>query len=186
MNIDIKHRFTTAVICSVVADTLKEAVVKSVASGADLYGADLSGADLSRADLSRADLSGADLSGADLSRADLSGADLSGANLYGANLYGANLSRADLSGANLYGEILAISPLFITGPHWRVTVTESFLRIGCQHHSHEAWKAFTDTEIQCMASGTSKFWKVNKVWLLEACKAHKEESLTVRKEKEAK
>ena len=126
--IEIKHRFTGQVICAFDVETMRDAVIKAVKSGADLsgadlsganlYGANLSGANLYGANLSRANLSGADLSGAnlyganlygadlslaDLSLADLSRADLSRANLSGANLSGANLSRANLSGANLYG-----------------------------------------------------------------------------------
>jgi len=116
--IEIKHRFTGAVLFALETESLKlclQAAVKSRAylygaylrgadlSGADLYGADLSGADLSGANLYGANLSGANLSGANLRGADLYGANLSGANLYGANLSGANLRGANLRGANLYG-----------------------------------------------------------------------------------
>ena len=106
-----------AVIFTSKADTLKDALIKAVKSGADLSGAYLSRADLSGANLSGAYLSGANLSGANLSWADLSWAYLSWANLSwaylswanlsGANLSGADLSGADLSGANLSGIDLA-------------------------------------------------------------------------------
>ena len=119
MKIEIKHRFTDAVIYTAeVADSIKSelrlraaleqaTVNKANLSGADLSGANLSGANLSGADLRGADLSGADLSGANLSDADLSGANLSGADLSGANLRGADLSGADLSGADLSGADLS-------------------------------------------------------------------------------
>ena len=90
--IAIKNRFTSTTLCEFDVKTVKEAVVKAVESGANLYGANLSGANLS---------------GANLSGANLYGANLYGANLYGANLYGANLSGADLSGAYLYGADLS-------------------------------------------------------------------------------
>jgi uncharacterized protein YjbI with pentapeptide repeats len=92
MPIEIKHRFTGAILHTVEADTLS--------------GANLSGADLSGANLYGADLSGANLSRADLGGANLSGADLRGANLYGADLSGANLSRADLGGATIHADKL--------------------------------------------------------------------------------
>ena len=76
---EIKNRYTGAVIHAGEYDTMVACVVGAVAAGANL--------------------SGANLSGANLSRADLSGADLSWADLFGANLFGANLSGADLSGA---------------------------------------------------------------------------------------
>ena len=70
-NIQIKNRWTGAVIHEGDYVSLLEAIAGAIKSRANLYGANLSGANLSRADLS----------GANLSRADLSGANLSGANL---------------------------------------------------------------------------------------------------------
>ena len=98
MNIEIKNRFTGAVIFmhdvekNSIALTVKAACEASIS----LSGADLSGAYLRGANLRWASLSGANLSGAYLSGADLSGANLSGAYLSGADLRGANLSGADL------------------------------------------------------------------------------------------
>jgi hypothetical protein len=105
MNIEIKNRFSGAVIVAGEYESVKDCVVKN--RKADLSGAYLSGANLSRANLSGAYLSGANLSGADLDGANLSGAYLSGANLSGADLYGANLSGAYLSGAYLSGADLS-------------------------------------------------------------------------------
>src|SRR5689334_7076726 len=67
--VEIKHRFTGAIICS--GATVLDADTKNKNSlpGTNLSGANLSGADLYRANLYGADLSGANLSGADLCRA---------------------------------------------------------------------------------------------------------------------
>ena len=93
----ILDRWTNNVLCDAPeTQTVYQAVVEALKSGANLSDADLSDADLSGADLSGADLSGANLSGADLSGADLRRANLSGADLSGADLSGANLSGADL------------------------------------------------------------------------------------------
>ena len=62
--IAIKHRFTGVVLCEFDVQTMREAVIKAVKSGASLSGADLSGADLTRANLSSADMTDANLSGA--------------------------------------------------------------------------------------------------------------------------
>ena len=86
--IEIKHRYTGAVLRTINADTLTEANL----TRAYLYGADLHGADLTWADLRGADLREADLSGTDLT---------------GAYLYGANLSWADLSGAAICDDKLS-------------------------------------------------------------------------------
>jgi hypothetical protein len=140
--IEIKHRFTGAMICrSETAETIAQAIIGLVEkareqkqqanlsgaylyeanlSGADLIGADLRGAYLYEAYLSGADLSGADLRGAYLIGADLRGAylsraNLSGANLREANLRGAYLYEADLSGANLIGADLIEANLVSLG-----------------------------------------------------------------------
>ena len=63
------------------ADTLKEAVEKSISEGTDLRGANLSWADLSGADLHGSNLSKTDLHGSNLSWAGLKGADLSRSNI---------------------------------------------------------------------------------------------------------
>jgi len=175
--IEIKHRYTNQVLCSFDVENVKDAVTNAVKSNTDLRGADLRGADLCNTDLRSADLRGADLC-----NANLRSADLRGANLCNADLHGANLRNADLHGANLRGEILAITPIFINGLIWNITITESFLEIGCQRHKHEAWKKFTDNEILSMESRALDFWNQNKSWLLLACKSHKKESLEKRKE----
>jgi hypothetical protein len=79
ITIEIKHRFTGAVLHTVEADTLSEA--------------NLAGANLAWANLAGANLFGADLSGANLSGADLHGAYLHGADLNGATINGDKLSR---------------------------------------------------------------------------------------------
>ena len=194
--IEIKHRYTGSTLCSFESVDIKDCLQQAVKSGANLSGADLTGADLRGADLSYADLRGADLSGANLNGAYLYGANLSGADLRGsylsyANLSGADLrgsylsdaylSDADLRGAYLSGEKIAIEPILISGLYWYVTISESFLKIGCQRHRHSEWSKFTDDEIAEMEPRAIKFWKQNKSWLLSACKSHRKESLAYRK-----
>ena len=106
MLIEIKHRWSGAVLFSLECGSMRLCVEAAILAGADLSGADLAGADLVGADLREAKLRKADLSEADLSAADLRGAklrkaDLSGANLRGAKLRNADLSEADLSAADL-------------------------------------------------------------------------------------
>jgi len=90
--IQIKSRFTGAVLWESEHATLKLSLSAAVESGACLRGADLRGADLSGAYLRSADLSGADLRSAYLIGACLSGADFRSAYLSGAknfNVYSA-------------------------------------------------------------------------------------------------
>ena len=91
----------------------------------------------------------------------------SGANLYGADLYG-----ADLSGAKIDGEEIKKPPVQIGGLAWDVLITEGFMRIGCQRHTHEAWAEFGPDEIHDMAGYATEFWEQWKAILLSICKEH--------------
>ncbi|WP_151721403.1 pentapeptide repeat-containing protein [Acinetobacter ursingii] len=108
---------------------------------------------------------------ANLRGANLEGANLEGANLWGADLRGADLEDANLRGANLRGAKNA--PLIIPTLRWPVHINGfGYMRIGCQNHKVEQWKAFTDQEISRMDSDALKFWNQYKVMLLAACEAH--------------
>ena len=148
--IQIKRRFTGSVLKEVDAS-------------------DLRGASLCAANLCGANLCGADLRAANLCGADLRGASLCGANLRGANLCGANLCGADLRDADLCGEKLKSIPVFIYGLKWFVTVTNEFLTIGCQRHTHAEWAAFSDEQISAMSDGALNFWQMWKPSLLSVC-----------------
>jgi uncharacterized protein YjbI with pentapeptide repeats len=113
------------------------------------------------------------LAGAYLVGANLDGANLDGANLDVANLDGANLDAANLAGANLDGERLSKTPISILNLTWDVLITDNYMRIGCQRHTHTDWEAFTNDEIQRMENRASEFWKNNRDWLLAACKSHR-------------
>ena len=119
-----------------------------------------------RANLRDANLRLADLRDANLSDADLHGANLRDANLRGANLRDANLSDADLSEVDLRDANLRGSGLKVFhGGEWIAYITAEKIRIGCQHHSIEEWKNFTDDEIDQMSGGALDYWRENK-WII--------------------
>ena len=127
--------------------------------------ADLTGADLTCADLRGDDLTGATLAGAALRNADLTRATLAGAALRGVDLTGADLTGADLRGADLRGADLMV----ITWMYWTVYITTGHIRIGCQSHTLEKWKNFTDDQISAMDSKALDFWKENKDLIIGLC-----------------
>ena len=136
--IEIKHRYSGAVLRTVDAPNLRSA---------DLYGANLRGANLYYADLRGANLRGANLSGADLYGANLYGADLSGANLLGANLYGADLLGANLRGANLSDANLLGANLLganLRGARHLDDATRDALRIVPTDGAFVGWKLCRD------------------------------------------
>jgi hypothetical protein len=78
MSIEIKHRYSGAVLHCSSQVSVKAAVAEAIRSGSNLRYSDLSGSDLSRSNLSGSNLSDSNLSGSDLSRSNLSGSNLSG------------------------------------------------------------------------------------------------------------
>ena len=99
--IQIKHRYTEAVLFESEAETLRKAVKEAVKHKVDLRGAYLRDAYLGGAYLGDAYLGGADLGDAYLGGAYLRGAYLGGAYLGGADLRGADLGDAYLGDAYL-------------------------------------------------------------------------------------
>ena len=132
MKLEIKNRYTSALLFKCEADSLKIGLEIAVKAGANLEGAYLYGANLCGAYLYGANLYGASLKGANLEGANLEGANLEGANLEGANLEGANLEGANLEGANLEGAKNIIS--FAFSQHfafaWNFEKT-IWIKIGC-------------------------------------------------------
>ena len=113
-----------------------------------------------------------DLSDANLSGANLSGADLSGVNLFRANLFRANLFRANLFRANLFravGNMLELKSIMIST--YNIVYTNSILQIGCENHTIDQWKNFTDMAILKMDGKTAlTFWKKYKDLIFQIIK----------------
>ncbi len=84
---------------------------------------------------------------------------------------GEKLSGADLSGADLSGEKLKSTPVSIYWLTWIVVVTNEFMTIGCQRHSHAEWAEFSDATIGDMESRALEFWIKWKAPLLSICAA---------------
>jgi acylphosphatase len=113
-----------------------------------------------RANFSGYDLSWLDLCNANLSYANLSDADLSDANLFEANLNGVNLRDAIGNGR----EIITIQTSV-----YHVNYTSTEIQIGCEKHTIEEWKNFTDEEILKMDGERAlNFWKRYKDFIFMA------------------
>ncbi len=97
----IKNRWTDAVLFQGEFDSMKDCVLAAFQSSADLRDADLRDADLCGANLRGANLRDANLRGANLRDANLRDADLRDADLCGADLRDADLRDANLCGADL-------------------------------------------------------------------------------------
>jgi hypothetical protein len=92
--------------------------------------------------------------------------------LKGAEGSRANLSGADLSGAKIFGKEITKAPVQISGLHWHILITDSHMKIGCELHEISEWLKFKDSRIKLMDSYASKWWKVNKGWILKLAEQH--------------
>ena len=186
MKIQITNRFNSVVLFehTVENNTLALTLAAAVKAGANLTDADLTGADLTDADLTGANLTDAKLTDANLTGANLTGANLARANLTDADLARTNLVGANLVGANLSGEVLNKAPISLLNLQWSVLITDQYMRIGCQRHTHCEWHAFTDAEINAMEKNALSFWKKWKVPLLTLCDSHHEDPIVVQQVRE--
>ena len=163
------------------ADLARANLARAYLAGADLdhanlAGAYLTGANLAGANLDHADLDHANLTGANLAGVNLADAYLTGANLAGAYLAGANLARADLAGAKWDADGViktTLNPVMFNGATWPVMVFDRHIKIGCQVHTTEEWRGFSDREIARMdPHGALTFWEQWKTVILAMADAH--------------
>ena len=66
-----------------------------------------------------------------------------------------------------------VTPIFISGLAYPVTITDQHMRIGCEQHLIEDWREFDDARINEMDGRKAlRFWQAHRDWLLSACDAH--------------
>jgi hypothetical protein len=71
----------------------------------------------------------------------------------------------------LDGDEIKITPIFISGLDWLVTINQTHITIGCERHEHKEWKSFESRRIAEMAGASSlKFWKTYKTMILNLAK----------------
>ena len=162
--IQIKNRDRAVLYASATAATLRDAVEEAVEKNIFLYrasldGACLDGANLNGASLDRARLNGANLDGASLNCASLNCASLNCARLDGASLNCASLNCARLDGAT-YGDNVPCTqaPLQLLGSRYDVLVLDRHVKIGCEIHATEEWRAYGQRQIEAMDGDDAWTW----------------------------
>lgn len=68
------------------------------------------------------------------------------------------IQNCNFTGSNLTGSNLKI---YHVG-QWEAHICPDWTSIGCQSHPNEAWRNFTDDEIDAMATHALAYWKANK------------------------
>ena len=163
MKVEIMGRFSREVIFAAeIPDGERMSPGRRLGLAAEM--AAKAGVSLRFANLRFADLRGANLRDAGLRDAGLWDADLCGADLAGVLLAGANLTRANLwgvTGLNYWIKCIQVEK-------WPITYTAEVIQIGCQQHSIEAWRNFSDDEIAAMDSDALAFWRKWKAWIFQA------------------
>ena len=64
------------------------------------------------------------------------------------------------------------TPIQIGGLTWGVTVADSSMVIGCQHHALDVWWRFDDATIDAMDSRALDFWRTYKAAIFELIRAN--------------
>lgn len=124
--------------------------------GADLCGvwamnANFASANFSGANLEMAKVQGSCFSVADFSRANLNNAGFDESNLECAILTGATMENTRLQGANLHGTNLPRLTRVIYGEKYFLFIYKNkMLRAGCQNHTIEEWRTFSEADIYDM------------------------------------
>jgi uncharacterized protein YjbI with pentapeptide repeats len=111
MKIEIKNRWTGALIFGGDFKSLKACVEHAVSLQVNLSGSDLRGSNLRDSNLRGSDLRGSNLRGSDLRDSDLRGSNLRDSDLRGSDLRGSDLRDSDLRGSDLRGSDLRGSNL---------------------------------------------------------------------------
>ena len=90
-----------------------------------------------------------------------------------ADLSGAYLSGAYLSGAKWReGVIINKVPIQLFGLHWRVTILDEHMQIGCELHKLTDWEEYDDKRIAEMDGRAAlRFWRNHKDVLLGLAKS---------------
>ena len=105
------------------------------------------------------------------------GGEFLGGEFRGGEFLGGYFRGGYFLGGYFRGEAITKAPIFIFNiGKWCASITSKMMAIGCQHHTHEDWKNFTDDQISDMANGALEFWSRNKSFLLEICRTESEKS----------
>ena len=97
------------------------------------------------------------------------GGEFLGGEFLSGEFLGGEFLGGQFRGGQFFGEVLTSNPITLGGFRWSIYGTPTFLHIGCQHHTHEAWESFSEGEIAEMAVGALEFWRKNKQFLLSLC-----------------
>jgi len=66
-----------------------------------------------------------------------------------------------------------VTPIYISGLTYPVTITDMHIRIGCEFHLLTEWKEFDDTRIARMdGTASARFWRDHKALVIGLAEAN--------------
>jgi len=106
---------------------------------------DFSGSTLDDCDMSYGDYRGSNFSRCSAKRTKFTGSNLRGCNtvkmlIDGESLIGVDTRMVNLKGSIIDGEEVKKQPIVINGLPWFVLITDNYMRLGCERHTHQDWK----------------------------------------------
>ena len=145
---------------------------KVVARNTDLSDSDVSGSDMSYSDYRGSNFSRANMRGVKLIGCKLGGCNFAETQLSGESLCGVDTRLVKLRGSYIDGEKLHKEPIVINGLPWFVLITDNYMRLGCERHTHEEWRKFRTSNIEKMGVGAVAIFKRYREVLLALCDLH--------------
>ena len=115
-------------------------------------------------------IKGGEIWGGEIRGGEIRGGVIRGGVIRGGEIRGGEIRGGVIWGGEIRGGVIKITPIFLAGLRWDITVTSEHMTIGCQHFTHKEWEGFTRVEITPMASKAWDWWKENKAMLFNFCK----------------
>ena len=87
--------------------------------------------------------------------------------------------KAWVSGeARVFGEAW-VSPIFISGLRWNITIAGENMAIGCEKHAISDWNRYKKLRIKKMGDGAWEWWQLHKPLLMPIAEAHRSQHLAL-------
>ena len=133
------------------------------------HGGNFWGGDFRGGDFCDGNFLGGDFRGGNFCGGDFYGGDFCGGNFRSGNFRSGNFRGGNFLSGNFLGTKISRKPITIYGLPWVVIIAQNKMAIGCQAHSLDTWKKFSDIDISKMSSDALEFWKINKTFLISVC-----------------
>ena len=135
----------------------------------EIWGGEIWGGEIWGGEIWGGEIRGGVIRGGEIRGGVIRGGEIWGGEIRGGVIWCGEIRGGEIRGGVIWGGVIRVSPIFISGLRWEITITASYLRIGCQQHEHDSWSKFERTDIMPMANEAWDWWKLHKDMLMALC-----------------